>query len=437
MSSTHIHIISLSAIQVDPDRQRKEFRREPLESLAESIRSRGLLQPIVVSSIPPSFDTTDQPLGFELRAGERRLRAIGTLSKPYLFNNDLIPPGFIPCTLFEDLDPYARKEIELHENILREPLTWQERNAAISELDELRRRENPSQTTIETARELAEVTGGSISASNAEIVRAKIISKHMSDPRVASARNPREAYSIICRGEEAKLRTKLAELSGLRSPNSLIEGDCIEALSALPSDSFNMILTDPPYGINADSFGDAGASHHYKDDATSAYEIHKAILSEGFRLCKQQASLFMFCDIAKFASLREMAKAYGWYAWRTPLIWSKSGTMGHDPLPSQGFRRSYELILFCIKNSQTHNTLLNDVIECPRQANSAHPAAKPVELLSRIMLSRLRPGDTVLDPCCGTGSIFPAANLGKFVATGIEIDPKFVELSRSRLASME
>lgn len=55
------------SIRANPAQPRQEFEKEALESLAESIRQNGLLQPVAVRRT--------QDGGYELIAGERRLRA--------------------------------------------------------------------------------------------------------------------------------------------------------------------------------------------------------------------------------------------------------------------------------------------------------------------------------------------------------------------------
>ena len=55
------------SIRANPAQPRQEFEKEALESLAESIRQNGLLQPVTVRRT--------QDGGYELIAGERRLRA--------------------------------------------------------------------------------------------------------------------------------------------------------------------------------------------------------------------------------------------------------------------------------------------------------------------------------------------------------------------------
>ena len=66
METGRVVFIPVSKIQPNPAQPRKCFSREALEELAESIRRHGILQPLSVRR---------QGSGYELIAGERRLRA--------------------------------------------------------------------------------------------------------------------------------------------------------------------------------------------------------------------------------------------------------------------------------------------------------------------------------------------------------------------------
>lgn len=68
-------LIEISAIQTNPNQPRKIFKQKNLEELAQSIKENGIIQPLIVAK--------DDQQGFELIAGERRLRAakIAGLSK--------------------------------------------------------------------------------------------------------------------------------------------------------------------------------------------------------------------------------------------------------------------------------------------------------------------------------------------------------------------
>jgi len=63
---TVLTVVPVREIRPNPDQPRKYFDEEKLAELASSIQRYGLLQPIVIRQ---------KPDGFELLAGERRLRA--------------------------------------------------------------------------------------------------------------------------------------------------------------------------------------------------------------------------------------------------------------------------------------------------------------------------------------------------------------------------
>ena len=93
--------VPLDAIVGNPDQPRKAFNEATLEGLAESIRSFGVLQPIVVQTLAS---------GYQLVAGERRLRA-----------SKLAGKATIPAIVVE-ANGTKSLELALIENIQRENL---------------------------------------------------------------------------------------------------------------------------------------------------------------------------------------------------------------------------------------------------------------------------------------------------------------------------
>ena len=62
-----------------------------------------------------------------------------------------------------------------------------------------------------------------------------------------------------------------------------------------------------------------------------------------------------------------------------------------------------------------------------------HPAVFPERLAEDHVLSWSNPGDTVLDPMCGSGTTCKMALLHKRNYIGIDISPEYIEIARSRL----
>jgi ParB family chromosome partitioning protein len=113
---TGLREISLELIRPNAQQPRKEFGGESLIALAESIKARGILQPLVVRPLPGGE--------FELIAGERRLRAAK------MAEVDQVP------ALVRDTDESDRLELALIENMAREDLNPVEEARACATLVE-------------------------------------------------------------------------------------------------------------------------------------------------------------------------------------------------------------------------------------------------------------------------------------------------------------
>jgi ParB family chromosome partitioning protein len=108
--------VALELIRPNEQQPRKEFSGEGLLALSESIKARGILQPIVVRPLPGG--------SYELIAGERRWRAAR------MAGLDQIP------AIVRDTEETERLELALIENMAREDLNPVEQARACSALIE-------------------------------------------------------------------------------------------------------------------------------------------------------------------------------------------------------------------------------------------------------------------------------------------------------------
>jgi DNA modification methylase len=423
-----MHSIDPISIRVSEDRQRTAIDPGRLKELADSIAEHGLLHAIVLEPLPDGRS-------FQLIAGERRLRAMQMLlgqGHTIRYNAHDFPPGQVPAVLITELSEIARQEVELAENTIRVDLPWQDRAAAIARLHALRQRQNPSHTMRQTAREI----GPNPQVENvatAPVSEAIILARHLDDPDVAAAKSSKDALKIVRRKADAERRIELAKTFDLdRVPHTLIQGDAASVLPTLPDGTFDVILTDPPYGIDADSFGDqSGLGHHYDDSLATWERLMDILADEGFRVTKPHAHCYVFCDPRRFDSLSERFSLAGWICWPTPLIWIKN--TGMLPRPDYGPRRTYETLLFARKGDRRVVSVQPDTLVYPAERNLQHGAQKPVSVYVDLLRRSVYPGDKVLDPFCGSGTVFPTANLCRCVATGIELNPDFAALATLRM----
>lgn len=429
-------IVPISSIIVAENRQRKDFDADRLSDLCDDIALNGLQHAPVVAGAEGSC---------ELVSGERRYRAIRDLASAGIairYGSQDIPLDYIPVTDFGALSPRQRKILELHENIERENLTWQERVTAEAELHEVRSEEaaeqGKKQTYLATAEELAgKPLRGTVEQSYAqtEVRQSVVLAKHLKDPEVAAAKSPREALKIVQKKETTAHYQKVAQALGstqTQDRHTLIRGDFRQVLTLLPAEIFDCILTDPPYGINAQDFGSQVFNEHKFDDSKPLWlDLMACLATEGMRVCKPKAHAYVFCDPQHFTILQAIFKDAGWRVFRTPLIWVK-GT-GMLPLPEHGPRRCYEAILYAIKGDKTTTGVYSDVLNFSPEKTTIHPDQKPVDLYVDMLRRSTRPGEVVLDPCAGSGTIFVAANKLQLTAYGIEEEETSFALSTERL----
>lgn len=442
-----MNLIPIDQITISPERQRREFNQSRLHELVESLQENGLFHPVVLRR---------EGEGYVLVSGERRIRAardLCDLGGTFRHDGEEVPTGSIPYTLVEALDPLARELAELDENIRRDDLTWQERAAAVARIAALRKEQAAAEgklppTTTELAEELFEPAragfAGTPGAARSALREQLTVARFLSDPEVAAAKTVGDAYKLLKRKESRKRDIALAEKVGATftvAAHRALNEDALAWLAACPPAQFDVILTDPPYGIDADQFADSGgravSDHTYKDDTASFLAIAEALAEHSFRIAKEQAHLYWFCDIDNFQLIRGMLADAGWWTHRTPLIWHKPQA-NKIPWPEHGPRRTWEMLLYAVKGKRpTLRHSAPDVLTFNSDPNLGHSAQKPVALYTELLSRSCRAGDTVLDPFCGTGPIFPAAHSLKVAATGIELDTGAYGIVLKRLGVLE
>lgn len=425
--------IDLSSITISPKRQRKNMEPSALVELENSILNNGLIHPPTVRK--------DGDI-YHLVAGERRTRAVQKIAasgKSFTCDKLTIPPGKLPVLfVHETISKAALKQIEFDENKIREPLPWQDEAEALAEIHRLREEEAQAPVTFtSTAKELIE-TGvvpkdQSVAGTAQAVRRAVTITEHLDNPSIAKARNATEAYNLILKQQEEEVLSAIAarRQANLTKAEIIVDirlGSCTDLMPKLDANLADLILSDPPFGIDANKGGFRARTvhhHNYEDTPEIAHEIYQSILLEGFRIAKPMANIFLFCDIDMFMKLREMAGRVGWAPFRTPLIWQKSHSEGMAPWQGKGPRRTYEMIFYATKGQKGLITSPVDIFDFKRveKAKRLHGAQKPLDLLTRLIECSTLPGDLVFDPCAGSGSSLRAARDAKRRAIGIEVDP--------------
>jgi len=234
------------------------------------------------------------------------------------------------------------------------------------------------------------------------------------------------------------------------SKQLIINGDALQELRKLPSDSIDVIVTSPPYNkghwsrnrnIN-NGFKTKSRRIEYgnfKDNLKpEEYEKQqKEVISECLRILKPTGSLFYnHIDILSRHQTIHPKFVYD-FPLKQIIIWNRKNT---PKLDKSYFFPTTEYI-FWIQKTKTSRTFFNRreaimnkaIWDLSPDTKNKFPAPFPVELPFNCIKACCPKGGVVLDPYCGSGTTGVASKkLGmKFI--GIELSKEFCELSEDRI----
>ena len=419
---SEIYKIAPSEIIVQEGRIRKQFGEKELRDCAESIKRYGQLQPgICVKS---------DDGGYELVAGERRLRACMLAGTDFEFK------------LLSELKSGDRelKAIELEENIMRVDLTWKEKSDALAELHELMQDINGAAIEGQPGGHGVQDTAARLGKSIGIVSEDLELSFWASEiPEVAEAKTKTDAKKIIKRIKETMKRTsaldralaqqegiKVAGINGkpvgekekmearlLEYDRRVILGDMLEELRKMPNESFDVVCFDPPWGVDYDTVKYSnGNSKSYSDKKEDFFAMFPEWLTEIYKKMKKDSIMYMFFGIVNYNFVYTQLADKGFETNGIPLIWHKFGarsTRNPDIWPG----RCYEPIAYARKGKKILAIKgLADVIKTPMptpKLKGGHPSAKHPQIYKQLLETACSPGDRVLDPMSGSGMMAVAA----------------------------
>lgn len=231
----------------------------------------------------------------------------------------------------------------------------------------------------------------------------------------------------------------------------LILGDAISELPKLETESFDLVIADPPYNLGKD-YGNNHDSKGFED----YLEFTGLWLKEIHRLLKPQGTLYVFMGFRFIAYLyRILERELGMF-FNSWIVWHYTQGVGK----TKGFSPRHDDILMFTKSRDFIFNL--DEVRIPqkyyrernnmRGANPGdvwqfshvhycnenrqnHPTQKPEGLIERLVLASSEEGGTILDPFSGSGTTLRVSQQLNRHCTGIELNPTYVKQSLQRLRS--
>lgn len=398
-----IDAIKTTRLLSDGKHRLRDAKKDPKKfaDLKASMQLNGQLQPIIIEE------------DFELVAGERRFLAAKELGWKTL-----------DATVRTKMTDLEARTIELEENIQREDMSWQERAYALAELHKLKSAADPNWSQDVTA-ELAGVK-------QARVAEALMVQKMVAlFPEIGEAKSMNQAVSWA--------RHKAASITRVINVNAepevyktieeaIVLGDSVEVIKTIPDGSFNLVLTDPPFGINYDhrKEGTEGSLSSYEDGE----ENYLRLLGMGpdlYRVIKPNGWLIWFLGITWYERAKITFRAAGFVVDEIPIIWDRSDGRAFTTRPDRYFGRSYDIALHCIKgNPEIVQRSKPNIIKVPPISNEERELVveRPVELYAELIRRLTVEGETVVDFFTGSGSCLAAAASLKRKYFGVELDPE-------------
>jgi len=212
--------------------------------------------------------------------------------------------------------------------------------------------------------------------------------------------------------------------------NKLYCGDSLELLKYLDSDTIDLVVTDPPYGMEFRSNYRKVRYEHIANDENVDWTSQ--MVDELYRVMKPDTALYWFCSFHSIdIFLAELKKKFNI---KNILIWEKNNTGMGDLTGS--YAPKYEMIIFAHKGRRLLNGRRDpDILHFNRTGNKNHPTEKPVDLLKYLIEKSSEVGDVVLDPFLGSGSTAVACLYANRKYIGIEIDPTHYEVAHQRVTT--
>ncbi|NTG49379.1 site-specific DNA-methyltransferase [Agrobacterium rhizogenes] len=263
----------------------------------------------------------------------------------------------------------------------------------------------------------------------------------------------------------------LADLRISATPGSwvdtIIKGDCVAALEALPTHSVDVIFADPPYNLQL------GGTLHRPDqslvdavddewDQFASFEAYDAFTRAWLLACrrvlKPTGTIWVIGSYHNIFRVGATMQDLNFWI-LNDIVWRKT-----NPMPNfkgRRFQNAHETMIWASPNAKTKGYTFNyDAMKAANDdvqmrsdwlfpicnggerlkgddGKKVHPTQKPEALLARVIMASSKPGDIILDPFFGSGTTGAVAKrLGRHFV-GIEREQDYIDAASARIASVE
>ena len=374
---TVVKMVKVTDIIVD---ERFRIDLGDLTGLQDSIKEKGILQPITLSH------------DLHLLAGGRRYTAavaLGLLT--------------IPALLRETTGELDAREVELIENLYRKDFTWQEQAKLIGRIHALSVEKDPTWSGRATAKMLEQ--------NPMNISRALRLSSALEAlPELTECKTADEAHTVIKKAEEEMFVQEMARRQKAQLDLPVAKGQTplqkgIEA--TLRTASANYALGDTVVHVR-----DLRSGGHWDlidlDLCAASEEDISLLLTDLHRAVKKDCWMLVWFMPEQHIEVLSLLLNSSWQPDLTPVLWLYGE--GKSPDANKYLARGYEGFFLCKKgNPNIEKRGRLNTFTCNPAKDPYHPTQRPLMLMTEI-LKTLVPGNAcILVPFAGSGHTLRAA----------------------------
>lgn len=208
--------------------------------------------------------------------------------------------------------------------------------------------------------------------------------------------------------------------------------DAVEWLRGLPDESVDLIVTDVAY--------ESLEKHRAVGTTTRLKRWFKIfpnarfgeLFAEMYRVMKRDTHLYFMCDSETMFVAKPIGEEHGFRFWK-PIVWDKVYMGG-----GYHYRAQTEFVLFFEKGKRALNSKsITDIIRIKSKRDKGrYPTQKPEELMEVLIGQSTSPGDLVIDPFMGSGSVGAAAMSKQRCFAGNDISQDSIDCARARLLEL-
>ena len=209
---------------------------------------------------------------------------------------------------------------------------------------------------------------------------------------------------------------------------TIYNADCMDVMQELDENSFDILLVDPPYGIEINKMGftksgKVKAGKAFRNDYRAKAEwdskrIDKKVFDEMFRISKDQIIFGgnYYTDI--------LPPTKSWIVWDKKCEDKYSNDYADCELAwaSKGQARVFRWLW--------HGMIQQDM---KNKEKRVHPTQKPIPLFIKILERYTKQTDYIIDPFMGSGTTLAAAKKLGRKAVGIEISKEYCDIAIERI----